>query len=71
MISEVHFLEEILIKEVGDENLKKHWGPRRNGGGRVVWGGWSGLKFFIGVVGWAKRIPSHTICSYTTWVVPG
>ena len=21
------------------------------GGGRVVWGGWSGLKFVIGVVG--------------------
>ena len=28
------------------EKSEKHWGPQRNGGGRVVWGGWSGPKLF-------------------------
>ena len=27
----------------------------------VVWVGWSGLKFVIRVVGWAKCSPNHTI----------
>ena len=47
------------IIELMSQKSEKRWDPRRNGGGRVVWGGWSGLKLlgWLGGLNVAPTIP--------------